>query len=465
MKARVIALLICLFLIPPAQAGFFSTFFANVASDAISGGGGSGGNGNKGSDSGPKVDPLLTEKKIQSALGVMAFYNGELSGDLDTFESRTGIKAFQTAFGHESSGILTNEQLRHLTYLSNLFVEVSKPDINIERKTGIWQEIDATKEAMRVKSFSDEYLSFLQTTTYPLRIATEFDNGEITLTGNGLSETLPVQLKYVQFNLPAGENQLSYQRLSDDEEFFYSYETSVNVAEETNLDVIAANKAETQKRLDRLAAEAEKAAKAKAAKEAKYQAMVKNLKSGNATEDDWWLLASYHERWKNYKPKSDSPTFVDPMTGLEWARCSLGQTWTGKACTGTTGEYKWNAAKQQASDSTYAGKSDWRLPTIDELHSIVYCSSGQRQAVKRKSSGYSAKDSSGAGMDGYCEGSYSKPTISNVIFPNTPGYYFWSGSPDAFNSNRSWVVGFNRGDDGYGSRDSSAHVRLVRSSK
>ena len=354
MKSRVISILVCLLLVSPAHAVFFSTFFANVASDALQGGGSGGG-----SNSGPVVDPLLTEKKIQGALGVMSFYTGEITGDLDTFNSRTGIKAFQMAYGHEPSGILSEEQLKHLTYLSNLFVEVSKPDQSFERKTGIWREIDATKDAMRVKGFADEYLSFLSTTRYPLRIATEFDNGEITLTGGDMNETQQVQLKYVQFNLPEGEYTLNYRGLSDDEEFLYTYTKTISLGAEANIDVIEADEAETHKRLDRLAKEAKEEAERNqrfksgtATDDDLFALFSKRFKSGTATNDDYFALFSKHKRWESYRAKEGSPTFVDPVTHLEWARCSVGQEWVAKAnvCRGKPAKLNHSDAEAAAAE-------------------------------------------------------------------------------------------------------------------
>jgi hypothetical protein len=62
-------------------------------------------------------------------------------------------------------------------------------------------------------------------------------------------------------------------------------------------------------------------------------------------------------------------TFTDNNTGLMWMRCPLGQTWNGDSCIGVATACTWNGAK--AAISTFAGYSDWRLPTINELKNIV----------------------------------------------------------------------------------------------
>ena len=78
------------------------------------------------------------------------------------------------------------------------------------------------------------------------------------------------------------------------------------------------------------------------------------------------------------------------------------------------------------------GASDWRLPSREELRSIV---------------------------------DYSRynPNIDTDYFPNTASYWFWSSSPLANDSSSAWVVDFDRGHDVDFNRDYSFQVRLVRS--
>ncbi len=64
-------------------------------------------------------------------------------------------------------------------------------------------------------------------------------------------------------------------------------------------------------------------------------------------------------------------TVTDKTTGLQWQRCSQGQAWSSGTCTGTATAHTWQAALQLAEAASYAGKSDWRLPNIKELASIV----------------------------------------------------------------------------------------------
>ena len=67
-------------------------------------------------------------------------------------------------------------------------------------------------------------------------------------------------------------------------------------------------------------------------------------------------------------------TVTDLGTGLMWQQCSLGQD--GEAsCEGVATEMTWQQALQAAADLNsaggFAGHSDWRLPNVKELRSLV----------------------------------------------------------------------------------------------
>lgn len=126
---------------------------------------------------------------------------------------------------------------------------------------------------------------------------------------------------------------------------------------------------------------------------------------------------------------NSSGTVADVATGLTWMRCSMGQQWTGENCSGPANTYTWQQAL--ALTHVFAGQSDWRLPTVRELASIV-------------------------------DRSTHNPAIDVVhTFPGTPTEDFWSKSPvsDLY---YVWSVGFRHGDLNIVDKGNTFHVRLVR---
>lgn len=151
-------------------------------------------------------------------------------------------------------------------------------------------------------------------------------------------------------------------------------------------------------------------------------------------------------------------TITDSKTNLTWMRCSLGQQWTGTTCAGVAMEMNWNDALKTAMSYSYAGHSDWRVPTVDELDTLVYCSKGRKPSARPN--GENVRDTNGE-----CLGdNYQRPTINIRAFPNTPDSlsFYWSSSPNASFSFSAWGVGFSYGSVDYGHKDSTYRVRLVR---
>jgi hypothetical protein len=95
-------------------------------------------------------------------------------------------------------------------------------------------------------------------------------------------------------------------------------------------------------------------------------------------------------------------TVTDIRTGLTWMRCALGQTWDGNDCIGKANVYMWSGAIDLK--LKHGGYDDWRLPSIDELKSII-------------------------------DTTRTRPSIDTSTFPGTPSWYFWSSTPDAFSLN------------------------------
>lgn len=126
-------------------------------------------------------------------------------------------------------------------------------------------------------------------------------------------------------------------------------------------------------------------------------------------------------------------TVTDTVTRLVWKRCSEGLS--GNSCeTGTAAAFTWPEALSAAASSTFASNSDWRLPTVQELDSII-------------------------------EYKCTMPAINADIFPATRISNYWSVTPFAGYPGGSWNINFNDGSHESCSRNWSLSVRLVRGGK
>ena len=144
-------------------------------------------------------------------------------------------------------------------------------------------------------------------------------------------------------------------------------------------------------------------------------------------------------------------TAIETTTGLMWMRCAFGQVWQAGSCAGEAKLFNWHRALEAAEGYVFAGHGDWRLPTRDELTTLVYCSSGVRRAPDAD------------GVPGTCEGDYRAPTLLSAVFPNAPVHKFWSGTQDERHSFGAWGVSFVNGATGVGVQTEYVLLRLVRS--
>jgi hypothetical protein len=154
-------------------------------------------------------------------------------------------------------------------------------------------------------------------------------------------------------------------------------------------------------------------------------------------------------------------TVVDKKTNLQWMRCSLGQAWSGGTCKGKATKYSWKKALDQAKMTHYAGYSDWRVPTLKELQSLVVCSNGK--TILFDSKGNDVMSEGGYGCNRLYESrGYKRPTIiDSAVFPNTPDSPAWSSSPGAYDD-RGRGVSFYFGESSYSSGYSHSISVYVR---
>lgn len=133
----------------------------------------------------------------------------------------------------------------------------------------------------------------------------------------------------------------------------------------------------------------------------------------------------------------------DTVTGLIWQRCLLGMTYANNGCTGQDVGLAWQAAMQAAVDATPTtapNATPWRIPTRDELASLV-----ERTCIL--------------------------PSINATWFPNMPSHYMWTSSTFPNNPSYARSISFLDGID-LGPSDSTNskilqtnlfRIRLVRS--
>ena len=109
---------------------------------------------------------------------------------------------------------------------------------------------------------------------------------------------------------------------------------------------------------------------------------------------------------------------TDSITKLQWQDNAVGDT------------MEWQEAITHCEGLSLSGYSDWRLPNINELRSIV------------------DRDK------------YNPAIVSG--FDNFSSSYYWSSTTYKDGSNYAWIVGFNDGYVGNGTKDYVKYVRCVR---
>ena len=119
-------------------------------------------------------------------------------------------------------------------------------------------------------------------------------------------------------------------------------------------------------------------------------------------------------------------TVYDTTTRLTWMRCSYGQVWRESGCEGAVKAVDWDTAMSLR----MPGEGAWRVPTKDELDSIV-------------------------------EVNCKKPAIDEAVFPNTALMAYWSSTPSG--PSYAWHVNFRWGISAWQYLRSNLYaVRLVR---
>ncbi len=135
-------------------------------------------------------------------------------------------------------------------------------------------------------------------------------------------------------------------------------------------------------------------------------------------------------RYSVTEPVSGEYVVTDLETGLMWKQCSEGRSGAGCA-TGTNASMTWSNALATANVAAHAGFNDWRLPTRNELRSLV-------------------------------ETSCYSPSINSNSFPATDISNYWTSTTRATDTPYALLVHFSDGQLTAAGKTYGFGVRLVR---
>jgi Protein of unknown function (DUF1566) len=155
---------------------------------------------------------------------------------------------------------------------------------------------------------------------------------------------------------------------------------------------------------------------------------------------------------------------LDKATGLVWMRCSNLQIWNGYSCSGASNEMTFDTALGAAMQHNMIkklmvdGVTDWKVPTVRELASLIYCSSGEfKKTIDLKTDG--------AHIPNECGGTFARPTINQNAFPNTISGGYWTSVLTDAEKKTAYGYGFGNGSFWYDVRDKKYFVRYVRAKR
>ena len=122
-----------------------------------------------------------------------------------------------------------------------------------------------------------------------------------------------------------------------------------------------------------------------------------------------------------------SGTVLDTHTRLTWKRCAEGQIYTRGRCEGRATPSPWDTVMAKFG----LGRTEWRLPTADELLSIV-------------------------------EMRCNFPSINLAVFPDKSSDWFWTETPFPKKPDSVWYVNLYKSGAGAKDKNNYLGVRLVR---
>lgn len=133
------------------------------------------------------------------------------------------------------------------------------------------------------------------------------------------------------------------------------------------------------------------------------------------------LVVVYTSAWSAAMQDNGDSTVTDLATGLVWQQ---------KDANADNDDKSWADATSYCSNLVLGNKSNWRLPNIKELLSII-------------------------------DYRVNNPAIDDAMFPSTLAEYYWSATSIASRNTDAWIIGFSNGDIVGSVKTISYYVRCV----
>lgn len=184
--------------------------------------------------------------------------------------------------------------------------------------------------------------------------------------------------------------------------------------------------------------------------ESKDWACTRDNKTGLVWELKFWNNLTLHDANNTYTWFEPDASKNNGVAGVQ----------NGGSCNGSACDT--NAFKNAVNAKGLCGANDWRIPTGDELISLIYCADGNYSPPFSKTK---LEDDRSIKI---CAGATTQPTIDLTYFPNTMGWWNWTSTPapDSDFNNANLILNFY---DSYYSfyavaaaKDQKNTVRLVR---
>ena len=129
-------------------------------------------------------------------------------------------------------------------------------------------------------------------------------------------------------------------------------------------------------------------------------------------------------------------TISDSVTGLMWQSCSYGQTYNNDSglCENNALKITWQEALRGAVNDRTGNYSDWQVPSIKELASIL-----EHRCVT--------------------------PSINESVFKGNKSENYWTNTSGIADKTFAWVYQFDKGLNSLHAKTSNVYLRFVRYEK